>query len=213
MSAIVANDLACQRGGRPVFSGLGFSLSAGQCLLLGGANGSGKSSLLRILAGLLPCSAGSLTWDGAALDQDPLHHAGRLHYLGHLDAVKPALSVAENLAFWAGLQQGRHGEEALLHFGLARLAGEPARRLSAGQRRRLALARLIAAPRELWLLDEPSVGLDAASREKLENALADHLAGGGRAVIATHQELGPAQAGRLDLNAFPPRHPDREHAW
>lgn len=212
MSALDANDLACRRGGRPVFSGLGFSLASGRALLLGGANGSGKSSLLRILAGLLRPGGGSLTWDGAPALADPLRHAGRLHYLGHLDAVKPGLTVAENLGFWAGLQEGRHAAEALLHFGLDALAAEPARLLSAGQQRRLALARLLAAPRELWLLDEPAVGLDAAARSRLDNALADHLSGGGIAVIATHQELDLAEAARLDLDAFPPQ-AEAEHAW
>ena len=213
MSAFDASDLACRRGGRPVFSGLGFSLVSGQALLLSGANGSGKSSLLRLLAGLLPASGGSLAWDGAPALTEPQRHAQRLHYLGHLDAVKAGLTVAENLAFWAGLQEGAHGDEALLHFGLDGLAGEPARLLSAGQRRRLALARLIAAPRELWLLAEPAVGLDAVSRERLDNALADHLAGGGMAVIATHQELGVAAAAELDLDGFAAGAAEAEHAW
>jgi heme exporter protein A len=213
MSAFDASDLACQRGGRPVFSGLGFSLASGRALLLTGANGSGKSSLLRILAGLLRPSAGTLSWDGAPALAEPLRHAQRLHYLGHLDAVKPALTVAENLRFWAGLQDGRHAEEALLHFGLDGLAEEPARLLSAGQRRRLALARLIAAPRELWLLDEPAVGLDAAARERLDNALADHLSTGGMAAIATHQDLGLKDAQELDLDAFPAATAEAELAW
>ena len=213
MSAFDASDLACQRGGRPVFSGLGFSLVSGQALLLTGANGSGKSSLLRLLAGLLRPGSGTLTWDGEPALEDPLRHAQRLHYLGHLDAVKASLTVAENLGFWAELQGGRHAEEALRHFGLDGLAGEPARLLSAGQRRRLALARLIAAPRELWLLDEPAVGLDRESRERLGNALADHLSAGGMAAIATHQDLGLADARDLDLDAFPARPAATELAW
>lgn len=213
MSAFDASDLACHRGGRPVFSGLGFTLASGQALLLTGANGSGKSSLLRILAGLLPPSGGSLAWDGAAALAEPLRHAARLHYLGHLDAIKAGLTVAENLAFWAGLQQGAHCDEALLHFGLDSLSQEPARLLSAGQRRRLALARLIAAPRELWLLDEPAVGLDNASRERLDNALADHLSAGGMAVIATHQQLALGEPQELALDAYRGQAAEPEHAW
>ena len=213
MSVILASELACERGGRPVFSGLGFELESGRALILGGRNGSGKSSLLRLLAGLLRPAGGSLAWDEAPVFDDLSRHAGRIHYLGHLDAVKPNLTVTENLDFWAGLQQGRHAEEALIHFGLDALAKEPARLLSSGQRRRLALARLLAAPRELWLLDEPSVGLDTASRQRLENALADHLSAGGMAVIATHQALELAGAAALDLDAYPPCLPDLEHAW
>jgi heme exporter protein A len=213
MSHFAAINLGCIRGGRPLFAGLDFELRAGQALVLTGPNGSGKSSLLRLLAGLARPAAGEIRWEGAALAEDADAHAGRLHYVGHLDAVKPLMTVAENLAFWARLRGGRHLEEALIHFGLDALAETPGRRLSAGQKRRLALARLIAAPQELWLLDEPTTGLDDEAVARFGNALADHLSGGGIAVLATHQELPVEAPERLDIRDFPPNALDREYLW
>ena len=213
MSHFAAINLGCIRGGRPLFAGLDFEIRAGEALVLTGPNGSGKSSLLRMLAGLLKPAAGELQWEGKSLAKDMDSHAGRLHYLGHLDAVKPLMSVAENLGFWARLGGGRHLEEALIHFGLDKLSDTPGRMLSAGQKRRLALARLIAAPQELWLLDEPTTGLDSDAIERLGNALADHLSGGGLAVLATHQDLPLKDAKRLDIRDFPPAALDEEYIW
>ena len=206
-------SLQCRRGGRDVFAGVDFTLSPGGALLLTGANGSGKSSLLRLMAGLLRPAAGKLLWAGRPVAEAPEAHAGRLHYLGHLDAVKPVLSVAENLRFWACLRGGPGAiERALDAFALSDLAAVPGRLLSAGQRRRLALARLVAAPGELWLLDEPSVGLDHASVDRLCAAIAAHRAGGGRVVVATHTALDLGEAQRLSLDTLAPP-PLPEMVW
>jgi len=206
-------SLHCRRGGRDVFAGLSFTLPAGGALLLTGPNGSGKSSLLRLMAGLLKPAAGELLWDGRNLAETQEEHAARLHYLGHLDAVKPVLSVAENLRFWAGLRGAAPAvETALERFALEDLATLPGRLLSAGQRRRLALARLVAVPAALWLLDEPSVGLDHASTGLLAAAIADHRAAGGRVVVATHTALELQDPQRLSLDSLAPP-PLPEMVW
>lgn len=183
-----ARDLACLRGERVVFAGLSFSVPAGAALLLTGANGAGKSTLLRILAGLLSPTDGAVFWRSEDVAADPVAHASRLRYLSHQDAVKPALTVVENLAFFARLWGGAAGP-ALAAVALGGLADLPARVLSAGQKRRLALARLILAPVPIWLLDEPTTGLDAASVERLGPLLAAHRAAGGIVVAATHVPL------------------------
>jgi heme exporter protein A len=199
-------DLACVRGERLVFSGLDFALTPGEALILAGRNGSGKTTLLRLMAGLAPCQAGALGWDDGPVRDDPERHAARLHYVGHLDAVKPALTVWENLEFWARLRGGdRDGARAALaRLGLDGLSGVPARYLSAGQRHRLSLARLLAAPAILWLLDEPTVALDGESVTALMAALAEHRASGGMAVIATNVDLGDLGASTLDMRRFAP---------
>jgi heme exporter protein A len=189
--ALAVEGLACQRGERLLFEGLGFALAPGQLLLLTGPNGSGKSSLLRVLAGLNAPAAGRIAWCGRPIAEDPAAHRQRLRFLTHLDGVKPALTVTENRAFWAaltGAPAARAGT-ALEAFGLERIADLPARFLSAGQRRRLALSRLTLAPAALWLLDEPSTSLDAEGVERLLAAIAAHRAQGGIAVVATHARL------------------------
>ncbi len=200
------NDLACERGERLVFAGLDFALAPGEALILTGPNGSGKSSLLRLMAGLLKPAHGSLSWDGAPIFEEPEAHRQRLHYLGHQDAVKPVLSVAENLSFWSALRGGTPSEASLLdaldRFGLKALAELPARYLSQGQRRRLALSRLVAAPGDLWLLDEPTVGLDSASVARLGEEIEAARAKGLRVVLATHLELPLADVRRLDLSGL-----------
>lgn len=200
-AAFAGSGLCCRRGGRMVFTDLSFALAPGAALVLTGPNGSGKSSLLRVMAGLLRPEAGTLTWQGVPLSADREAHRARLAYLGHLDAVKPALGVAENLRFWIDVAGGdpAAGEPALARFGLRDLAALPARYLSAGQRRRLALARVAALPRALWLLDEPATGLDARSVAALESAIAAHRAGGGIAVISTHAVLDLPGAQVLEL--------------
>jgi len=193
-----AAGLAAFRGERLVFRDLDFAIAAGGALTLTGPNGAGKSTLLRVLAGLLRPIAGTLAWNGGDALADPPLHAQRVAYVGHLDAVKPVLTVAENLRFAARLTGGDIGA-ALAALGLGELADLPARMLSAGQRRRLALARLGLSRAPIWLLDEPTVGLDAASIERLAGLIAAHRAGGGLVIAATHLALPLSHAGELRL--------------
>jgi len=180
---LVVGELSCARGARTLFQHLSFVLSPGEALRISGPNGAGKTSLLRIMAGLLPAAAGSTALEGA---EGLVGEAA--HFLGHHDAVKPTLTVAENLEFWRAVLGGGGVavEAALTALGLGDLGGLPARVLSAGQRRRLALARLLVAPRPLWLLDEPAANLDAAGQETLTRLIGDHLSSGGIAAIAAH---------------------------
>ena len=197
--------LACRRGERLVFAGLSFTVPPGGALALTGPNGSGKSSLLRLMAGLTPPEAGGLAWDGVPAREDPAAHRARLHFIGHDDAVKPALTVAETLTFWAGMHGGSAIAPALEHFGLAALAAWPCRLLSAGQRRRLALARLVASPAPLWLLDEPLTGLDSDAVADLASAIAAHRAQGGLVVYSTHTALPLEDIATLSLSDFAAR--------
>ena len=203
MSRFTGTGIACRRGHRTVFSGLDFTVETGGALVLVGPNGSGKSSLLRLMAGLLAPLAGKLAWDGAPTADDPGTHRARVAYLGHLDALKPMQSVRESVAFWADLRDCAAAvDPSLKAVGLTELADLPARFLSAGQRRRLALARVIAMAPPLWLLDEPTVGLDAGSIAALETALAAHRRTGGMVVAATHAPILLPDAVRLDLAEF-----------
>ena len=187
LPGLSADTLACQRGGRRVFDDLSFDLGPGEALILRGPNGSGKSSLLRLLAGFLAPASGEIRWNGESIDRDMAAHRGRLHYVGHLDPVKPSLTAAENLRSNANVMgRALSIEDALKHFDLSRLADLPVRVLSAGQKRRLNLARLAASGRPLWLLDEPTIGLDLNATERLEALLDDHRRADGMAIIATH---------------------------
>lgn len=205
-SLFEARALTCLRGRRLVFEDLDFALPAGGALLLTGANGSGKSSLLRVLAGLIEPIAGAILWHGAPVADDPQAHRDRLAFVGHLDAVKPAASVRESLAFWADLSGGarRSVADALAAFDLEALADVRGAELSAGQKRRAALARLALTDRPLWLLDEPATGLDAASVDRLEALIARHRAAGGRVVASTHGGLTVPDAESLDIGRFQP---------
>jgi heme exporter protein A len=201
----VGRGLACARGERLVFADLAFTVPPGGILALTGPNGSGKSSLLRLMAGLTPAAAGMLSWDGAPIGDDRAAHRARLHFIGHQDALKPGLTAAEMLEFWAGLRGGGDVEPALAQFHLSRLADSPCRLLSAGQRRRLALARLVASPAPLWLLDEPTSALDAEATVALFAAIAQHRATGGRIVLSTHAVLPMDGVAVLSLADFRPR--------
>jgi heme exporter protein A len=183
--------LRCIRGGREVFSGLDFSASAGEALAVTGPNGSGKTSLLRLIAGLLTISGGSIDLDGG---DGELTLTEQAHYLGHRDALKPALSVLENLAFWRDFLAGEAFDAgtSLAAVGLGHAAHLPAGYLSAGQRRRLSIARLLAVRRPVWLLDEPTNALDTAGQKLFAGLMRDHLAGGGLIIAATHAPLGLA---------------------
>lgn len=189
--AIHANDLGCKRGGRLVLAGLTLDLGPGDCLLLKGPNGSGKTTLLRTLAGLSEPASGTLQ-----IDPDAIAHAG------HLDAVKAQLSVAENLQFWSDVYGGPSIQQTLERFHLTDLAGRAAAHLSAGQKRRLGLARLALTRRPIWLLDEPTTSLDATHVKLVEQTLTDHCAQGGTAVVATHLALTLPGAQTLNVGDF-----------
>ncbi len=193
---LTVTDLGVSRGGLAVLTGVNLSVMSGEVLLLRGPNGVGKTSLLRTIAGLQWPVAGQIAAD-----------ADSIAYASHADGLKPALTVAENLAFWAAVFGVRDIGPALAAMQLGALAGRPAQNLSAGQKRRTGLARLILTGRRVWLMDEPTVSLDAQAVGLLEAAVAAHLAGGGAAVIATHSEMGPAGAGVLDLTPFRARRP------
>jgi len=214
MRQLKARDLGCLRGGWPIFAGVNFDLAAGDALVLIGPNGTGKSSLLRLLAGYLPAASGELLWQGVPVAKDPDLHRSRTRYLGHLDAVKAPLTPREDLQFWTRLhaQPDRLVENALAAFALQELADRPGRLLSAGQRRRLALARLKVSPAPLWLLDEPTVGLDSASQKALVESIGRHRAAGGILIMATHQALPGVTdaAARLDMNRHRPQPLDPE---
>ena len=205
-----ADGLSCRRGGRRVFSGAELTAEPGEIVELRGANGSGKSTLLRALAGLLPIDAGEARIGDASLTGERDAYQERLIYAGHLDAVKPALTLRENLAFWieffgeSRLEIDALCAQALERVQLEALADAPAAHCSAGQRRRLGLARLAALKRPLWLLDEPLAALDAASISALGALLEEHRAGGGVAVIATHAPLPAPAAHRVDMSSFAP---------
>ena len=183
------SGIRCVRGGREVFSGLDFEAASGEALAVTGANGSGKTSLLRMIAGVLAIADGSIELKGGEAE---LTLPEQTHYLGHRDALKPALSVLENLAFWRDFLGGEalDAKESLAAVGLDHAAHLPAAYLSAGQRRRLSIARLLAVRRPIWLLDEPTNALDAAGQSMFAGLMGEHLARGGLIVAATHAPLG-----------------------
>lgn len=194
-------SLACARGGVRILAGVSFAVARGEALILRGPNGSGKTTLLRTLAGLTPPLSGKVAAppEGVA-------------YAGHADGLKAQLSVAENLAFWAGVFGATGISAAVDAFDLAELLDRPAGNLSAGQKRRLSLARLLVTGRPLWCLDEPTVSLDVDNVARFARAVGTHLAAGGAAVIATHIDLGLPGAKSLDITPFTRAHqPRRPH--
>jgi len=192
--------LSAERGGRAVFAGLGFNVGGGELLAVTGPNGAGKSTLLRVVAGLLAPVAGAVRLD----PEPPAGLSAAVHYFGHLDGLKPSLTVADNLGYARRLYGGSGDIEAALEaVGLAHLIDLPGGRLSAGQKRRVALARLLISERPVWLLDEPATALDAAAEATLGRLIASHLAGGGLAVAATHRPLPVTPAATLRLGDRP----------
>ena len=184
---LVVTDLACRRGGRQVLDGLSLRAAAGSLTLLRGRNGVGKTTLLRLIAGIAEPDAGTVALRGG---DDALGLSQQCHFIADRDAAKLHLTVAENLRFWGDFLGSGNLDQALASFGLSPLANLQAAVLSAGQRRRLALSRLALVHRPLWLLDEPTVGLDAPSCDRLAALLAAHIGGGGIIVAATHGGLG-----------------------
>lgn len=212
------SNLACYRTGRLIFSDQSFTVEPGEAVMLRGPNGSGKSTLLRALAGMLPFE-GDVVLNGISLTDDHDGVQEQIAYAGHLDAIKPQLTVGENLTFWARLFEGGSIREAVEQFSLAEIWDRPAHACSAGQKRRLGLARLVVSGRALWLLDEPTVSLDVETTARFAEIIKAHCAGGGMALIATHIDLGldaPREI-TLDPNVMrkttPPSDPFLSGAW
>lgn len=198
---LVAEGISVDRGGRSIFAAVSFNLHDSELLAVTGANGAGKSTLLRAVAGLLPLVAGSVRFDAAAAEGKAIGETA--HYFGHLDGLKPSLTVRDNLALWTRVA-GKPGVsilEALEEVELDHLDDMPAGYLSAGQRRRASLARLLVVRRPLWLLDEPTSALDARSEAVFGDLLATHLGAGGLAIAATHRPLPVASTASLTLGA------------
>lgn len=200
---LTVDRLGAERGGEEIFSGVGFSLAAGEALLVTGPNGAGKSTLLRVVAGLLPATNGTVALHETA--EEPRTVAAASHYLGHANAMKTALTVEENLRFWRDFLGEPHlsVQEALETVGLGDIGHLPFGYLSTGQRRRAAIARLLVGYRPVWLLDEPTAGLDKASERQFAALMRAHLEDGGIIVAATHLPLGLEGAGELRMGNPP----------
>lgn len=200
---LIAKQLSGERGGEPVFSGVEFDLAEGEALIVTGPNGSGKSTLLRIVSGLLPAAAGAIRLDGENPEEYP-SVASALHYLGHGNAMKTALSVDENLRFWQDFDGQPHLAipDALDMVGLPQVASLPYGVLSTGQKRRISIAKLLISYRPIWLLDEPTAGLDKASENQFAALMRAHLEDGGMILAATHIPLGLDGVKTLEMGAY-----------
>ena len=208
------HNLTCIRGDRPVFSGLEFELPPGRALVLSGANGSGKSSLMKIIAGLLPAQNGEISFEQQNILGDKDWISRNICYLAHKNGMKPEMTVAENLAFWANMEHHQGNiRKAAAKIGIDHCLDLPVCYLSSGQARRAALTRVLCHPARIWLLDEPTVGLDSAGVDLLAGLMNDHLTSGGRILAATHIELGidPDKSSLLNMSDFTfTTHPDLE---
>ena len=191
MARFEGKKLKCIRGGQIIFEELSFSLDDGNILVLKGRNGAGKSSLLRVLAGLILPVSGNILWDKKSIYDEPEQYYARCHFVGHMNAIKPALTVLENISFWHRYRSKENDTplNALKDFNLLTLHDVPARFLSAGQKRRLALARLRVTPAKIWLLDEPAASLDEAMVKSFETLMQKHRKDGGIIVISTHHDF------------------------
>lgn len=200
--SLTSTGIRVERGGRLALTAPDFAVQAGEAAVLTGPNGAGKSTLLRALAGLLPVAGGDAIFGTMSLSEDREAFGEQVAYAGHLDAVKPALSISDNLAAWAEIYGAPLARvaPALAQFSLDHIADAPAAYCSAGQKRRLGLARLLVMDRPLWLLDEPTVSLDLASTKVFAGAVADHCAAGGIAVAATHIDIGLPDGPRIELS-------------
>ncbi|PCH94623.1 MAG: heme ABC exporter ATP-binding protein CcmA [Rhodobacteraceae bacterium] len=188
---VKATNLACARGDRMILQDVSFTLDAGDCLILRGANGAGKSTLLRVLAGLAPLAAGELILD-----------ADQMAYSGHQDALKLQLTARENLAFWAGVYDTHCVDQVIADYDLGSFADRPVATLSAGQKRRVGLARLSISERKIWIMDEPTTSLDAENRDRITAKIRDHIAAGGIVILSTHLDLDIPHATALDIAQF-----------
>jgi len=202
---LIAHNLECSRGNRLIFQNLKFDLSVGDALTLVGPNGSGKSSLLRILAGFLKPISGYVQYNRENIFDILDTYRSEIHYVGHLDAIKPTLTVSEHLSFWAASKGFKKPKQDILEIlDLKTLSEIPGKFLSAGQKRRLSLTRLLTAPAQLWILDEPSVSLDSKSIKNLEKMLATHRADGGIVVVATHTQISLPNSQNISMSDFKP---------
>lgn len=194
-------ELGCSKGGRPLFQGIECLLEAGRWLYVAGANGVGKTSLLRMVCGLAPIESGDICWNGTSIHAQRDSYRRDLCYLGHLNALQESMTVSENIAFSAALggfaPEPAHTQEVLARFGLKGRGQQLVRHLSQGQKRRVALSRLALSQARLWVLDEPFVAMDEAGVGLLANLIASHLADGGLAVLTSHQQV--------DIGAVPPQ--------
>ncbi|WP_169566243.1 heme ABC exporter ATP-binding protein CcmA [Sneathiella limimaris] len=199
---LAASNLSCIRQERCIFQGVDFSLSPGRVLWVKGPNGSGKSSLLRVLACLLKPASGEFLWNGKSVGDDPMEYQREFSYIGHQDALKGSFSPRENLSFWSKYRGSSDVAEAITTFELDKIADYPTQNLSAGQKKRSNLARLLISNTPLWILDEPISSLDSHYIDLFRSVLKKHIAAKGMAVLATHQDLGTGTEDILDISEY-----------